>query len=163
LRNFALAWLALAVFEHFKRLDEEKRGVEPHNFWQGDSRLGLKEFLPLKPRIIAVAVEPGIAFLAGAVLRRLGFSMLGWVVIASSLFLAISEWRLSRQTIDHRRDQRDLGKEAQWEAELANESAGRHEPEESHDVLHTDIDGLQTDIANRKQAATREAAQGGAL
>src|ERR1700683_4894955 len=32
LRNYALVWLALAVWEHFKRLDEEKRGAEPHNF-----------------------------------------------------------------------------------------------------------------------------------
>jgi len=46
---FAIAWAALAVFERFKRLDEEKQGIEPHNFWQGDSRFGLKEFLLLSP------------------------------------------------------------------------------------------------------------------
>ena len=117
LRNYALIWLALAIFEHYQRLTEEKHGAEPHNFWQGDSRFGLEEFLPLSAKVIAYAVEPGLAFLAGALLRRMGFSMLGWVVIASSVCFALSEWRLSRQKIDHRRDRRDLDKEAQWEAD----------------------------------------------
>lgn len=162
LRNFAIAWAALAIWEHFQRLDEEKRGVEPHNFWQGDSRLGLTEFVPLKPKIIAIAVEPGLAFLCGAVLRRLGFSMLGWVIIASSLCFAFSEWRLSRQIIDHRRSRRDLEKEAQWEADLASESAGRNESGHNPEALRTDIDGLENDIRSRKQAE-REAAQGGTL
>jgi hypothetical protein len=126
LRNFAIAWAALAVFEHYQRISEEKQGIEPHNFWQGNSRFGLKEFLPFSPKVIAYAVEPGLAFLVGAVLRRMGLSLLGWVVIVSAICFGVSEWRLYQRVKEDRRDKRDLGKEAQWEADLANESAGRY-------------------------------------
>jgi hypothetical protein len=162
LRNFALAWAAVAIFEHYQRISEEKQGIEPHNFWQGDSRFGLKEFLPLSPKVIAYAVEPGLAFLAGAVLRRMGLSLLGWVVIVSALCFGVSEWRLYQRVKEDRRDKRDLGKEAQWEADLANESAGRYESPEGSEALHTGMAGLENEIANRRQA-TAESASGGTL
>lgn len=159
LRNFAFLWAALAIFERFRRLAEEKRGVEPHNFWQGDSRFGFAEFLPLRPKIIAIAVEPGLTFLTGAVMRRLGFGALGWVIILSSVCFAVSEWRLSRQMIDRRRVRRDTDKEAQWEAELANEGTGRSEKNDNGEPLSTGIGGLEAEIRNR----ARETAEGGAL
>ena len=161
LRNFAFVWAALAVWEHYKRLDEEKRGVEPHTFSPGVNRIGLAELLPYSPKVIAVAVEPALAFLFGAVLRRLGFSMLGWVVIASAICFSLSEWRLSQQLKQHRRDRRNLDKEAQWEADIANESSGRQEDSEGSDAIRTDIDGLESAIRNRRQAET-EAATGDA-
>jgi hypothetical protein len=162
LRNFAFLWLALAVWEHFKRLDEEKRGVEPHTFSPGINRLGLAEFLPWSAKVIAIAVEPALAFLAGAVLRRLGFSMLGWVVIASAISFSVSEWRLSQQLKLHRRDRRNLDKEAQWEADVASETTGRSEATRSPEALRTNTDGLEREINRRKQESG-EAAQGGAL
>jgi hypothetical protein len=162
LRNFALAWLALAVFEHFKRLDEEKRGVEPHNFSPGISRLGLGEFIPYGPKVIAVAVEPALAFLLGALLRRLGFSMLGWVVIASALCFAVCEWRLYQQVKEHRRDMRDMGKEAQWETEFANQSAATDGPAHEPEAMDTGMDGLDQGGGKPNHVAD-EAVPGGAL
>ncbi len=161
LRNFAFLWLAFNVWEHFKRIDEEKRGVEPHNFAPGRSRLGLGDLLPWSPKVIAVAVEPGLAFLAGALLRRLGFSMLGWVVIVSALSFSISEWQLFQQTKEHRRDRRDLGKEAEWEADLANDSAGRGEAVDESEAMSTGTDGLESEIRSRRRAAASQASRGG--
>jgi hypothetical protein len=162
LRNFALAWLALAAWEHFKRLDEEKRGVEPHNFSPGVSRFGLKEFLPFSPKVIAVAVEPALTFLAGALLRRVGFSMLGWVIIGASLCFSLSEWRLYQQTREHRRDMRDLAKEGLWESGLMKQSSGP-QTECGSEPIQTGIDGLEGEIANRRQGRAESPAPGGAL
>ena len=163
IRNYALVWAALAIFERYQRISEEKRGIEPHNFWQGDSRFGLKEFLPFSQKVIAFAVEPGLAFLAGAVLRRVGFSLLGWIVIVSALCFGVSEWRLYQRVKEDRRDKRDLGKEAQWEADLANESAGRYEAAQDPEPIQTGIDGLEGEIENRRRARAREATEGGTL
>jgi hypothetical protein len=160
---FAFLWLALAVFENFKRLDEEKRGVQPHNFSPEESRFDLAGFLPLSPKVIAIAVEPGLAFLAGAILRRLGFSMLGWVIIGSAFCFAFSEWQFFEQVREHRRDLHDIGLEAQWEAGLANTSAARQDGIENSEPIHTGIDGLEREIENRRQGRAGEPAEGGAL
>ncbi len=138
LRNFALAWLALALFERFKRLGEERRGDEPHTLSPGVSRLGLAEFLPFDAKVIAVGVEPALGFLAGAVLRRFGFSMLGWVVIVSSICFALTEWRLYQQTKEHRRDLRDLAKEGVWESDLMSDRPESVKGAHGSDALSTD-------------------------
>lgn len=44
----------------------------------------------MEPKIVAVAVEPALSFLAGPVLRRFGFSMLGWVVMVSSIGFSLT-------------------------------------------------------------------------
>lgn len=157
LRNFVLAWLALAVYEHFKRLDEEKRGVQPHNYSPGVSRLGLGELLPFSPKVIAVAVEPGLVFLAGAVLRRLGFSMLGWV-IGSAVCFAISQWRLYSQAKEHARDMSDLAKEGVCESDLMREGAERKAWHVDGDAsgLATGIDGLESSTASAPAQVTRK-------
>ncbi len=156
--------LALAIYEHFKRLDEEKRGVQPHNYSPGVSRFGLGELLPFSPKVIAVAVEPGLAFLAGAVLRRLGFSMLGWVVLGSAVCFAISEWQLYSQAREHARDMSDLAKEGVWESDLMREGAERKAFHSDGDAsgLATGIDGLESSIGKRSGANDKESS-GGAL
>jgi hypothetical protein len=143
LRNFAILWLGFAIVERFKRLDEERRGEEPHTLSPGVSRLGLAEILPLEPKIIAVAVEPALGFLAGAVLRRFGFSMLGWVIIVSSVCFSLTEWRLYQQTKEHRRDLRDLAKEGVWESDLMDDKPQPFNAGHSSDALSTDPETAQ--------------------
>jgi hypothetical protein len=159
LRNYALAWFAFAAWEHFKRLSEEKRGVEPHNFSPGTSRLGLTEFLPFTPKVIAVAVEPALAFLCGALMRRFGFSMLGWALMGAALCFAGSEWQLYQQTREHRRDMRDLAKEGHWQSALMKQNPGE-QGELGPEAIHTGITGLEHDIEDRMRAGG-SAAQGG--
>jgi hypothetical protein len=162
---FGVAWAALFIWEHFKRLDEEKQGRQPHTFSPGKSRFGLQEILPWNPKIIAVAVEPGLAFLAGAVMRRLGFSMLGWVFIASALCFALAEWRFFQQSKEHRRDLDDIGLETRWEADLMKQSTDRKpEPDPAATPgLATGIDGLEDSIGKRRQERVSETTRGGAL
>ncbi len=164
LRNFALAWAALAVFERLKRLDEEKRGAQPHTYSPGVTRLGLHEFLPLSPKVIAVAVEPALAFLSGAMCRRLGFSMLGWVIIASAVCFSISEWRVFEQLKEHGRDIGDMGLEAQWEADLMKQNGERKawHGDGQTSGLATGIDGLEGSIGKRTEPVDGASA-GGAL
>lgn len=158
LLNFALAWSALAVFEHFKRKDEARRGVQPHTYSPGISRLGLNEFIPYSPKVIAVAIEPALAFLAGAVARRLGFSMLGWVIIASSLCFALSEWRFFQQDREHGLDLDNIGKEAQWQGERVKRKAERKASRGDGPAtgLATGIDGLEGSIGNRRREGDDE-------
>jgi hypothetical protein len=126
------------------RLDEEKRGVEPHTLLPGTSRFGLEEFLPVSPKVTAVVVEPALAFLAGAVLHRLGISLLGWVLMVSSLCFGLTQFRLTQQVKRHRRDVRNIGKEALWESDLMKETAGqRASGFDATAGLPTGIDGLE--------------------
>jgi hypothetical protein len=168
LRNFAIAWAALALFERFQRLEEEKRGVEPHTLSPGVGRFGIEEFLPLSPKVIALGVEPGLAFLAGAALRRLGFSMLGWVILGSAVCFAISEWRFYSQEKRHKRDLRNIDKEARREAELMNQGGAQQAGPSSQAAsgLATGIDGLEDSIGKHKQEGDEDndaALAGGAL
>ena len=168
IRNFALVWLVLAAWEHRKRIEEEREGTEPHNHWPGISRLGLSDFLPLTPKVIAVAVEPALGFLAGALMRRLGFSMLGWMIIVASVCFCLSEWQVYQQAKQHRRDMRDIAKEGDWEAELMKDAAEQKKNADHHSgeasALATGVDGLEGSIENRRrERAGHSAADRGAL
>jgi hypothetical protein len=158
---FAIAWVMLALFERFQRLEEEKQGTEPHTLSKGVSRFGVQDIVPLSEKAICEGVEPGLAFLAGAVLRRLGFSMLGWIFICSSVCWALTEWRFYHQEKRHIRDLRNLDKEGRREAELTKPVAYRSGS--GSETLHTGIDGLEPEIENRRRESEREAAAGGAL
>jgi hypothetical protein len=162
---FAIAWAALATFEKLKRLEEEKRGEHPHTYSPGVSRFDLEECLPIDPRWIARVVEPGLAFLSGAVCRRLGLGMLGWVIICSAICFCISECRLYQRTKKHILDRGDIGLEAQWEADLLKQNAQRKASAAGGTTpgLATGIDGLEDSIGKLRQERAGEAAGGGAL
>jgi hypothetical protein len=161
--NFALVWAALAVFERLKRIQEQKRGVQPHTYSPGMSRLGLSEFLPLRPKVIACAVEPAMAFLGGAVVRRFGFSLLGWIIIAASACFCISEWRYFEREKEHVDDMGDLGLEAQWESDLMKQNGARRagRGDGATSGLATGIDGLEDAIGQRSRESAGEATGGG--
>jgi hypothetical protein len=168
LRNFAVGWAVVTVSERFMRLNEQKRRLQPHTYSPGESRLGLKTFLPFTPKVIACAVEPALAFLGGAVLRRLGFPPLGWVIMASSACFCISEWRFFEREKDHIDDMGDLGLEAQWESDLMKGNAERKVSRDSGTApgLATGIDGLEGSIGKRRREDDDEdnaALAGGAL
>ena len=84
------------------------------------------------------------------------------VIIGAALCFAVAQWRLYRQTKEHRRDMRDLAKEGAWESELAKQSP---QPETPRTVgaIGTGIEGLEESIESRRRAgAGATAATGGA-
>jgi hypothetical protein len=161
IRNLVFAFVPVTLFERFQRTHEEKHGLETqHSYSPGISRFGLDKFLPFSPKVIAVAIEPALGILTGAVCRRLGFSLLGWVIIASSVAFCLSQWQLYQNDKEHRRDRRDLGFEAQWESELMKQNAERKTRRDDSlaSGLATGIDGLEGSIGQHRRPSDDEGA-----
>lgn len=112
---YAFLVLWLGIWQRRKRLQEEKRGTEPHTYWPGDGRL--YGFIPLERKYIDMLVEPALVFLAGAVLRyRLGCGLLGLWLMASAVALCITEKMWQGEENKFIRTRNNLRKEAEWEA-----------------------------------------------
>jgi hypothetical protein len=144
-------FLPLGIWQLVQRMSEEKRGVEPHTYWAGDG--WWYSFVPLPDKYVDMLIDPLVAFIAGALLRyRLGCGLLGlWVMIGAFCLLLVEKTRYA-QALEHRRDRRNLIKEAGWDAGfLRGGGAGQGEATPNGASIPTGNDaGLQAQIEKRR-------------
>jgi hypothetical protein len=107
-------WLPLAVYQRVQRWREEKRGAEPHTFWAGDGHW--YSFIPLPDKYVDMLVDPLVAFLAGLVVARLGFGILGFWTCVSACSLFVVEKIRYADARNKKDDLGDMDKEARWNA-----------------------------------------------
>lgn len=158
IRNYAIAWAVLTIIERRKRIREEKAGRAVHSWNPGVSRFNL-ELLPLPARWIAIAVEPGLAFLCAAAVRRLGYGPLGIVLMISAVCFAISQLRVAENIKQDIRDRNDMALENEWTANVmkGQAQAGEGPRKDAGEGLSTGLDGLNI----KPQAEAQNSAVGG--
>ena len=160
IRNFAFAWAVLHFVERRKRICEEKEGQPAHTWSQGVSRFGLEKLLGLlglPERWTAIAVEPAIAFLCGAVMRRLGLGPLGILLMISAACFAVSQIQVAENEKQDIRDRNDQALENQRAADLMKGRSGEPPREEAGAGLSTGLGGLNF----KPQAGAENSAMGG--
>ena len=142
---YALLVLGLGIWQHWKRLQERKLGIQPHRYSVGDG--WFYGFVPLPRKHIDMFVDPAVAFVVGGLLRyELGFGLLGlwlmWSAVATC-GMEVYRHRLERELIDQHDD---LEMEARAIAEIKRQRSGKAAVNETG----TD-DGLQALIDKNKQ------------
>jgi len=95
LRDFALLFLALGLWERRKRWKELLEGARWHTRSRGISRL---EFLPIRTEWVYRYIDPAVAFTAGLCIKKAGFSGLGlWIMFGAICLRWVEEYSRDRQ------------------------------------------------------------------
>ncbi len=150
LRLFAVAFLGLGLWLRRQRKREKWDPSRPHRY---DPGISWFTFLKIREDYVYRFVDPGVGFLAGAVLRyKLGCPMLGlWWMIAGCA-LAMVEWNLHQRTEEHDWQLGDGPKEAARDAEAMKAMSDRKESSEEENPVTTGLDDkLAAEIALRRK------------
>jgi hypothetical protein len=157
LRIFALAFLSVGLALRQQRKREKFDANRPHRL---DPGISWFTFLPIRQDYAYRFVDPGVAFVAGALLRsRLGCPLLGlyWMVAAGAL--AVFEWELHQRTEQHDWQIGDGPKEAARDAEVIKTMTGRDAKASAETAIPTGMDAkLAADIERRQKERGEEAA-----
>lgn len=138
------------IWQRVQRLREEKYGVEPHNYSFGNGRW--YGFIPLPDKYLDMVVDPLVSFIVGGLLRyRLGCGLLGLAVMVSAVALAAVEKMRYARALQHKRDRRDIEKEAANDAdEMQNRPRGRQSAVTAATIPTGNDDELRAVIEKRK-------------
>jgi hypothetical protein len=158
LRLFALGFLAAGFILRQHRKSEKWDPERPHRL---DCGISWFTFLPIRQDYVYRFVDPGVAFLAGALLRaRLGCPLLGLWCMLAALSLAVVEWGLHQQTEQHDWQLGDGPREAARDAEAMKAMTGRDAGISQQAAIPTGMDeSLAADIARRQRERGGEAAR----
>ena len=158
----AWAFLIYGLWQRRQRLIELRRGGRWHTFSPGISHL---EFLGLRPDLIYRFVDPGVAFLAGLVLHKLGFGALGlWLCFSAACLFAVGSHLYEKQ-LNHDLNSLDTSLEAELQAKVMEhfEGGGETTPHSLKETggIPTGADaGIEAEIAKRKREAAAKREQG---
>ncbi len=161
LRNFALLFLALGLWQRHLRWRELLSGVLWHTRSRGVSYF---EFLPLRLDWVYRFVDPILAFLGGMCIRKLGYNGLGLWIMFSALCLRIVEDYAHEKSLERECDIHDSLVENEVMAETAAHFAGQNNADvkvrslKDTGGIPTGADAtLEAQIAKRKRdAASRK-------
>jgi hypothetical protein len=157
LRLFALVFLVLGFWLRHQRRKEKLDPNRPHRLDPGTSWF---TFLPIRQDYVYRYVDPGVAFLVGALLRtRLGCPLLGLYLMVAGVALAVFEWELHQATEAHEWQLGDSPKEAARDAATMKTMAGRDAKPSQDAAIPTGMDAdLAADIRRRQREQATEVA-----
>jgi hypothetical protein len=163
LKSYALlVWLPLAVWQHVRWICKEKRGTEPHTWWAGDGHW--YSFIPLPDKYIDMLIDPAVAFLAGLLLSRLGYEVLGFWICVSACALFVSEKIRYSEVRKRQRELGNMDKEARWDATYIREKpkGGQGNAGAGVAVITTGNDAeIQAQLERRRMQKLMENPEGG--
>ena len=154
LAYFAIAALGLGLWQRRKRIEEIRQGRPEHTFSPGGTWF---DFLPIRADFIQRFVDPGVAFVAGAVLSKLGLGLGSWLMVAAVAF-AIVEHAVNAKGVEVRLNDIDNGIEARLRAGfmtdyVTRESATRPQNDEVGSSIATGADAqLAAEIEKRRKS-----------
>jgi hypothetical protein len=157
LRIFSLVFLGLGLALRHQRKREK---FDPNRRHRLDPGVSWFTFLPIREDYVYRFVDPGVAFVVGALLRsRLGCPLLGLYWMVAALALAAVEWELHQRTEQHDWQLGDGPKEAVRDAEVIKAMAAQTAKSSVETALPTGMDAkLAADIERRQRAREEEAA-----
>jgi hypothetical protein len=155
LRNYGLAFLGYGLWQRHRRWRDLLAGKLWHTRSRGVSYF---EFLPIRQDLIYRNIDPAVSFLAGCVLRKVGFSRLGLWVIFSSVCWRLVEERVHEISLDRDLDVVDSLAESKVQAEAVAHFEGQGEVKARSLAdtggIPTGADaGLEAQIAKRRREA----------
>ena len=160
LMYFGQAFLVAGLWQRRERWKDLVHGEPWHTFSHGVSWF---EFLPIRQDLVYRVVDPALAFLAGLVLRKLGFSSLGlWVMFSALCFQLVEqrvyEMRLRRE-LDAHNDLIESRVQAESVAQWDGQGDAKAPSLRATCGIATGVDAsLQAQIARRKKQAAAGAA-----
>jgi hypothetical protein len=122
IRNAGLVVLGVGFLHRRVWFAKERRGTAEVPDAPGESWFS---FLPLPDFILDVVVDPLVCCLAGLLLQRFGFFLLGLLLIVSACALCLSEAGLYAQLIRYIRVMRGYQTMGLWQAAMLAQGASR--------------------------------------
>jgi hypothetical protein len=150
---FAIASLFKGFWERRNRKAEIRRGEPIHTLSHGMTWF---DFLPLRQDLVERFVDPGVSFILGAFLHKIGFVLGSWLMVTSVAF-AIVERAVHLKGEDRFLDDIDTGIEARLRAAfmtdyVSHESAPRHHNDDMGSSIATGADAqLAAEIEKRRK------------